>query len=71
MDANRDAKALGHGKGYQYPHSYPGHFIPQQYLPDLYKGKRFYEPTEEGYEKEISKRLEEWRKGVDSVDDSD
>ncbi len=71
MDANRDAKALGHGKGYQYPHSYPGHFIPQQYLPDLYKGKRFYEPSEEGYEKEISRRLEEWRKNAEPASGSD
>ncbi len=71
MDANRDAKALGHGKGYQYPHSYPGHFILQQYLPDLYKGKRFYEPSGEGFEKDIQKRLAEWRKDSDPAEESE
>src|SRR5512143_1544069 len=33
QDANRDAKALGHGKGYQYPHESPDHFLPPHYLP--------------------------------------
>jgi putative ATPase len=58
MDASRDAEALGHGKGYLYPHDYPGHWIEQQYLPDALKGVRFYEPGDQGYEEEaIKKRL--------------
>ncbi|MEA3459262.1 MAG: AAA family ATPase, partial [Chloroflexota bacterium] len=28
-DAHRDAEGLGHGKGYKYPHDYPGHYVPQ------------------------------------------
>lgn len=33
-DANyKGAAALGHGQGYLYPHDYPGHFVPQRYLP--------------------------------------
>ncbi len=62
MDDNRDAKGLGHGKGYQYPHSFPGHFTPQQYLPDDVMGVHFYEPSGEGYEQRIAERLAAWRK---------
>jgi putative ATPase len=61
MDSNRDAEGFGHGEGYKYPHDYPGHFIPQQYLPGEYDGMRFYEPSGEGYEREIGDRLNEWR----------
>ena len=62
MDASRDAKGLGHGRGYQYPHQYPGHFIPQQYLPDGLLGTIFYEPSDQGYEAKIAERLAAWRK---------
>jgi len=60
-DSSRDAKALGHGKGYQYPHSAPDHFIPQQYLPKKLLGTYFYEPSEQGYETEVPDRLARWR----------
>jgi putative ATPase len=58
MDANRDGEALGHGKDYKYPHLFPGHYIEQQYLPDLFKGMIFYEPSDQGYEKSIKERME-------------
>lgn len=61
-DANRDAKGLGHGKGYAYPHSFEGHFVPQQYLPDDLQGKYFYQPSDQGYEAMIQERLAAWRK---------
>ncbi|NMB94863.1 MAG: AAA family ATPase [Flexilinea flocculi] len=61
MDSSRDAKGLGHGSGYQYPHNFPEHYVPQQYLPDSVHGG-FYEPTEEGYEKEIKERLARLKK---------
>jgi putative ATPase len=60
-DANRDAKGLGHGKGYQYPHEFDGHFTPQNYLPREIAGMSFYAPSREGYEGEVSDRLERWR----------
>lgn len=47
------AKSLGNGKGYRYPHDYDRHYIPQQYLPDNLKGRVYYEPSDEGYEKKI------------------
>lgn len=57
----KGAKQLGHGKGYLYPHDYPGHYVPQSYLPQEMEEKLFYQPSEEGQEKEIKKRLQHWR----------
>lgn len=47
------ARKLGHGQGYLYPHDYPGHYIPQQYLPDELIDRVYYEPTDQGYESKI------------------
>lgn len=63
-DPNVDSRALGHGRDYKYPHDHPGHFVPQRYLPDALHGRRYYEPSEQGYEREIKKRLDEWRRRV-------
>ena len=60
-DGTRDAEALGHGKGYQYPHTEPEHFLPQQYLPKEVLGTYFYRPSTQGYEQAVSDRLERWR----------
>ena len=61
QDSNRDAVALGHGSGYQYPHESPDHFLPQQYLPRSLLGTYFYNPSSQGYESEVASRLERWR----------
>jgi putative ATPase len=61
QDPSRDAKALGHGQGYEYPHQHPEHFLPQQYLPESLLGTYFYRPSDQGYEAEIAKRLARWR----------
>ena len=61
MDDNRDAEAMGHGKGYIYPHDHEGHFVPQQYLPKRLLGTYFYQPSREGYEAQVVSRLEQWR----------
>jgi putative ATPase len=53
---------LGYGKGYQYPHDFPDHFVEEEYLPENLKGKIYYHPSDQGFEKEIKKRLEYWRK---------
>ncbi len=67
QDANRDAKALGHGAGYQYPHEFDGHHVPQNYLPEAIKGMRFYEPSAQGYEAQVDERLTRWRKAVEAA----
>ncbi|HEY5648078.1 MAG TPA: replication-associated recombination protein A, partial [Nitrospiria bacterium] len=54
-------KEEGYGGGYQYPHDHEGHITPQDYLPDKLKGRRFYQPGNEGAEGEIRQRLEGWR----------
>ena len=54
----KGAKRLGHGEGYQYAHDHPGHFVAQDYLG---ADKRYYEPTEQGIEKKIKERLNQWR----------
>ncbi|MGJ0847836.1 replication-associated recombination protein A [Tissierella praeacuta] len=51
------AKNLGNGIGYKYPHDYEGAFVQQQYLPTEFIDKKYYVPTENGYEKEIKERL--------------
>jgi len=39
------AKEMGHGKGYMYPHDYPGHWVEQSYLPKELQGTKYYEPS--------------------------
>lgn len=54
----KGAEKLGHGLGYKYAHDYPNHYVTQQYLPDGMEGIRFYEPSENGYEKKIREHME-------------
>jgi len=53
---------LGYGKGYKYPHDYPEHYVGEEYLPENLKGRIYYHPSDQGFEREIKKRLENWRK---------
>ena len=54
QDAHYKSSAkLGHGVGYLYAHDFPNHYVEQQYLPDGLTEQRFYEPSENGYEKQI------------------
>ena len=55
-------KELGYGDGYIYDHGVDGAFTGQNYFPDELSGRRFYEPSERGFEKEIKKRLDNWLK---------
>ncbi|MFO7541046.1 MAG: AAA family ATPase [Chloroflexota bacterium] len=52
-DGNRDKEGFGHGQGYLYPHAYRDHWVAQQYLPDALQGKLFYQPGDQGYERQI------------------
>jgi putative ATPase len=60
-DSNRDAKGLGHGKNYAYPHEFDGHYTPQNYLPKEIAGMSFYTPSDQGYEQAVADRLNRWR----------
>ena len=55
-DRARDASPR-HGMGYAYPHDYEGADVEQQYLPDLLAERRYYAPSEHGYEKVIGERM--------------
>ncbi|MDE6182557.1 MAG: replication-associated recombination protein A [Eubacteriales bacterium] len=52
------ANELGNGIGYKYAHNFPKNYVNQQYLPDELIDKKYYNPTENGYEKNIKKWLE-------------
>lgn len=53
----KGSERLGHS-GYQYSHDFEGAYVPQAYLPE---GRRYYEPSEQGFEKRVKERLEYWR----------
>ena len=57
----KGAAKLGHGEGYKYAHDYPKHYVKQQYLPDGMDGTVVYEPSDNGYEKQI-KAYMKWLK---------
>ena len=54
----KGSQKLGHGIGYKYAHDYPNHYVDQQYLPDEIKGARFYEPSDNGKEKQIKEWMQ-------------
>mgnify|MGYP004515969079 FL=1 len=49
----KSSSKLGHGIGYKYAHDYPNHYVEQQYLPDGLTDRKFYRPSENGYEQQI------------------
>ena len=48
---------LGYGNTYKYPHDYPEHFTPQQYLPDALKNTAFWQPQDNDAERKLSERM--------------
>ena len=53
------AAVLGHGAGYEYPHDHHGAWVAQQYLPDQLTDRRWYQPSDRGFEEEIADRMQE------------
>jgi len=51
-------KDLGYGAGYKYAHHFEGGYVVQEHLPPELKGKKYYFPTDRGFEREIKQRLE-------------
>ena len=64
----RGSADLGHGTGYKYAHDYPNHYVRQQYLPDGLTGRRFYEPTDMGYERQIREHMAFLEKSLEESD---
>ena len=50
----------GYGNGYKYAHDYPGHFAAMENLPASLRDRRYYQPSDQGYEKTVAIRLMEW-----------
>ena len=62
--ALRDTHYAGHtrldnGKGYLYPHDFPDHWVAQQYLPDEYRDRVYYVPSDQGHEAKVKKRKDQ------------
>jgi len=57
------AAGLGHGKGYVYPHDDPQGWVSQQYRPDRFEDRRYYQPSQHGAEEEIYQRMTNWETG--------
>ncbi len=53
-------RGMGYGEGYRYSHDYDDHFAPMQNLPEALKGRRYYTPSDQGYEPEVAARLRKW-----------
>jgi len=50
-------KEVGYGKGYKYAHDFPDAKVEQEHLPEPLRGKRFYHPTDRGFEETIRQRM--------------
>ena len=64
-------RQMGYGKDYKYSHDHEGHFVEQDFLPSSLKGRRYYQPTQEGTEREVAERLKRWWGDEDSSEDAD
>ena len=53
----KGAPELGRGLGYQYAHLYEDHYAGQPLLPEQLRGTKFYQPSENGYEKKIREHM--------------
>jgi len=62
----KGAAKLGHGTGYKYAHDYKNHYVEQQYLPYELTGKKFYEPSWNGYETKIREHMKKIRAEAES-----
>ncbi|PIS11378.1 MAG: replication-associated recombination protein A [Bdellovibrio sp. CG10_big_fil_rev_8_21_14_0_10_47_8] len=60
-----EMKALGYGKDYLYPHDHPRHWVAQNYWPKDLKAESFYQPSQQGFEKQIIE-YKNWLKGHSS-----
>jgi putative ATPase len=53
-------KEIGYGKDYQYAHDFAGSTSDMETFPERLKGRKYYEPGQLGFEKEVRKRIEWW-----------
>lgn len=66
---NQAMKSWGYGDGYRYPHDESGYSPGETYLPDALTGRRYYRPTDRGFEGRIREHLQETRSKVRALED--
>ncbi len=59
-----NARGLGNGEGYHYPHDFPDAVLDESLLPEGMEGTVFYAPTDRGAEAELAGRLRRLRTGL-------
>jgi putative ATPase len=64
-------KREGYGEGYRYAHDHPDAVTDLDCLPERLRGRRFYRPTERGFEKELRSRVERWHEARRRIKDRD
>ena len=62
QNVHADGTGFEREQGYKYPHSYPNHWVRQQYLPDALKGARYYEYGDNKLEQTAKKYWDEIKK---------
>jgi len=62
---------LGYGKSYKYAHNYPGHVVEQEHLPKELKDKKYYMPSDSGYENHIKEQLKNWEEKKKNLNNRD
>ena len=67
----RGARQMGHGRGYKYPHDFPGGYVEQRYVPEGAQSQPYYEPTERGREAKFKARLDRIRGKPEGSDEPD
>jgi putative ATPase len=64
-------KKLGYGRDYIYPHDVPGHIVAGSCLPEGIEAESIYQPSIYGFEREIRKRMDYWKKLRQAARESD
>jgi putative ATPase len=62
---------LGYGENYKYAHNYPDHVVEQEHLPKELQARRYYAPSDSGYESRIKERLKNWEEKKKNLRDKD
>ncbi|MCX8093741.1 MAG: replication-associated recombination protein A [Candidatus Goldbacteria bacterium] len=58
--------SFGYGKGYKYAHDFKDNIVKQEHMPEKLKDRKYYNPTDNGFEKQIKERLLKWKKELQS-----
>jgi len=65
----RGAAQLGHGEGYDFPHDHPEGWVEQRHRPIEVDGRRYYDPSPHGFEREVAERMRSTHRSEEVSDD--